>query len=291
MKHMKAVTLQFPLRILQYIIGILLLVSLAGCTRSAPKEDNRTIFIAHGLGMVDGIGISNSLEAFNFNYNRGFRIFETDLLFTSDGGLVGAHDNMEDQLGFTKPFTQMTRDEYLNARVRGKLTTQSIENILDLLRTHPDTILIIDTKEDIERSFRVLVPAAQSIDQNLLQRIVPQIYQPEDVATLERIHHFDKLIFTLYRSNLSDEAILQFVEKTPQIYAISMSTDRFSANLAAQLRAHGVHAFVHTLNDEKVINDYINQGATGVYTDSFFRNIQFPGDSLPSLAPSSVIKQ
>lgn len=48
--------------------------------------------IAHGCGTIDCIKYSNSIEAFNNSYKKGFRLFEIDLLITYDGHIVGAHD-------------------------------------------------------------------------------------------------------------------------------------------------------------------------------------------------------
>lgn len=46
---------------------------------------------AHGMGMIDGICITNSLEAFKYNYQRGYRIFECDMMFLENGEVILCH--------------------------------------------------------------------------------------------------------------------------------------------------------------------------------------------------------
>lgn len=53
-------------------------------------QENR--LIAHAFGGVDGASYTNSYEAFITNYNRGYRLFEVDLVQTTDGKLVARHD-------------------------------------------------------------------------------------------------------------------------------------------------------------------------------------------------------
>ena len=48
--------------------------------------------IAHAFGGIDDKTYTNSLEAFQTNYDKGFRVFEVDLILTSDGGLAARHD-------------------------------------------------------------------------------------------------------------------------------------------------------------------------------------------------------
>ena len=49
-------------------------------------------YIAHAGGGIGGASYTNSRDAFDANYRRGFRFFETDLNWTSDDQLVLIHD-------------------------------------------------------------------------------------------------------------------------------------------------------------------------------------------------------
>ena len=48
-------------------------------------------YIAHALGGVGGKTYTNSIQAFEHNYNKGFKVFEVDLDFTSDDELIAWH--------------------------------------------------------------------------------------------------------------------------------------------------------------------------------------------------------
>src|SRR5689334_12250244 len=57
-------------------------------TKNIASQD----IVAHACGEYDGITYTNSLNALNANYNRGFRYFEIDFNYTSDGHIVLIHD-------------------------------------------------------------------------------------------------------------------------------------------------------------------------------------------------------
>ncbi|MBT8190813.1 MAG: sulfatase-like hydrolase/transferase, partial [Bacteroidia bacterium] len=49
-------------------------------------------FIAHAGGEIDGHTYTNCLEAMDLAYEKGFRLFELDIIKTSDGQYVAGHD-------------------------------------------------------------------------------------------------------------------------------------------------------------------------------------------------------
>ena len=66
-------------------------------------------YIAHALGAIDDKVYTNSLEAFQHNYDLGFRVFEADLEYTSDDEIVLIHSweraNLKDIFGMDVPRT------------------------------------------------------------------------------------------------------------------------------------------------------------------------------------------
>jgi glycerophosphoryl diester phosphodiesterase len=65
---------------------------------TAAKAEKRPSILAerpvvlHGFGYIDGHMVTNSIEAFLTNYDRGFRVFEVNLQMTSDDRLIARHD-------------------------------------------------------------------------------------------------------------------------------------------------------------------------------------------------------
>jgi len=229
--------------------------------------------VAHALGGIDGHTYTNSIEAFQRNLALGARYFEVDLSFTADGDLVCFHTGHEWHIGLDRPVSQVSTAEFLTHRYDGLYTLMDLETLLQMVEEHPEIYIVTDTKNDFATSLENVVQVAESIDPSLITRIVPQFYTSDqwlEVAWLEELHrHFATVIFTLYRTNIGDEDLLQVVNAR-NIPVVTMSQSRYGFALVQDLRALGVDAFVHTVNGEKNVSAYLRKGVWGLYTDWFF---------------------
>jgi hypothetical protein len=111
-----------------------------------PKIDR---YIAHAGGEVNGIKSTNSKNALDENYKKGFRFFELDIIETADGHLVAAHDwNMwarfTDYTGTLPP----THAQFMKEKIYGDYTTLDMEGINTWFKNHPDATLITDKVND-----------------------------------------------------------------------------------------------------------------------------------------------
>ncbi|WP_197496167.1 interleukin-like EMT inducer domain-containing protein [Maribacter hydrothermalis] len=111
-----------------------------------PKIDR---YIAHAGGEVYGVKSTNSKNALDENYKKGFRYFELDIIETADGHLVAAHDwNMwarfTDYTGTLPP----THDQFMKEKIYGDYTTLDMEGINTWFKNHPDATLITDKVND-----------------------------------------------------------------------------------------------------------------------------------------------
>ncbi len=233
--------------------------------QSAPLGGHR--YIAHAMGAVDGLTLTNSREAFEENYNKGRRVFEVDFAITSDYEVVGFHKSPN--FGPDKPVIKMSYREFLDFRYQGKYTPLDVADVLDLLDAHPDMYIVTDTKYNFGLVMYVL-KAATIQNQNLLGRIIPQIYSPKDYDQVKKFP-VREIIYTLYKdAGVSDDDVFDFVRERPDITVVTMSTGRFSAPLAGRLSNINRHVFVHTINNAADISNFRGQGARGFYTDSYF---------------------
>jgi hypothetical protein len=66
---------------------VVLFFSVSFCLASETQNIQPPLFIAHAGGAIGHYTYTNSLEALNSNYEKGFRFFEIDLSWTSDGDL------------------------------------------------------------------------------------------------------------------------------------------------------------------------------------------------------------
>lgn len=111
--------------------------------RQNHKDPNR--FIAHAGGQIDGYNYTNSLEALNNSYENGFRLFELDIIQTSDKKYVAAHDwpTWERQTGI-QANNPPTLELFLQSEIFGKYTPMDLEMINTWFRSHKDAYLITD---------------------------------------------------------------------------------------------------------------------------------------------------
>ncbi len=245
----------------------------SGALQPHPHHLVRGTFFAHALGQIDRKTYTNSREALEHNLRRGARFFEVDLSFTADGDLVCFHTGLEKRLGLDRPIDQVSTAEFLSRKFDGKYTTMDLETLLRRMAEVPDMYLVTDTKHEFRPSLETVVATAERVDRSLIGRIIPQFYHQEewqDVAEVEAEHGlFATVIFTLYRTNLDDDAVVE-AARLRKIPIITMSRSRYNPGLVARLAAIQTASMVHTINNRHEILVYLAHGVRGVYIDAFF---------------------
>ncbi|UQZ37458.1 glycerophosphodiester phosphodiesterase [Paenibacillus sp. PK3_47] len=234
--------------------------------------------VAHAMGGINGYTYTNALDAFVANYEQGTRVFETDLLLTTDQELVARHEwtgNMSRLLGqlevlpAAKQGTVLSYAEFMDSPILGIYSPLDMDRILDLMVAYPDAYIVTDTKELepelVTRQFEIIVQAAERRDPSLLERIVPQIYSRDMLDMVNKVHVFPEVIYTLYQSQDSDEAVIEFAKETG--VDITMPAARAEKGFVKKLKEAGARIYVHTLNDEKEIMKLARLGVDGFYTD------------------------
>ena len=107
------------------------------CEPDAKIEKYSDYFIAHAGGAIDGIYYTNSVEALNLSYSKGCRLFELDLVYTTDNKIVAKHDP-----------PNLTEAEFMSQLISGKYTPMNMEAINLWFQHHPDAILVPDKIHD-----------------------------------------------------------------------------------------------------------------------------------------------
>lgn len=105
---------------------------------------DQTRYIAHAGGVFKGKSY-NFLEAMDYSYNKGFRLFELDILKTSDGLFVAAHDwkTWSDVTGY-KGDLPPDRKVFLQQKIFNKYTPMDMDAINNWFEIHSDAVLITD---------------------------------------------------------------------------------------------------------------------------------------------------
>ncbi len=263
-------------------LAALMIIGICSCENasSAPKEPkwhDDHVVIAHALGTVDGRSETNSLEALQDSYERGFKVFETDFCLTSDGYLALRHDFEEDSY-FT--FEQdmddtkvMSKDEFLSTPIKGIYTPILLDDLIAFMNEHNDVHIVTDSKssdkETVVEQFKKLKEIVEATgNPTLYDRIIVQLYSYDMLEYVESVHQFKNYILTLYQmEDMSYGKVGRFC-KAKGIDVVTMPQESCSLKTSEKLHEYGLKVYTHTVNRIKTV-DSLNayHGIDGFYTD------------------------
>jgi len=234
---------------------------------------HRQRYIAHALGSIDNVTYTNSKEAFLRSYNLGLKLMEVDFSLTKDERLVCFHDGMEKALGLNKYIRMTDESEFISKKCFNKYTPLNLHKLLKLMKQYPDTYIITDFKYNRKDSFELylskMVSSIKSYAPELLQRFIIQIYSPDQLEIVKKHQELKNVIFTLYRSKITNEQIFNFVQKNKiYIKAVTIPTGRLNQQLIVSLRRKRIPVFTHTINNPEQIYYLMSKYVFGFYTDA-----------------------
>ncbi|HEX3016157.1 MAG TPA: phosphatidylinositol-specific phospholipase C/glycerophosphodiester phosphodiesterase family protein [Desulfobacteria bacterium] len=234
--------------------------------------------IAHALGSIENKRATNSLEAMAVNYEvNNMRIFETDLILTSDRKLVARHDwlaYLYKLLGEYslkgKKSVPLTYNEFIHLKPHNKFEPMDFEMLANILKNHKDIYVITDTKltkpEDIKEQFNIIVDTATKVDPKILDRLIIQVYNEAMYKEVTSIYPFKNIIYAVYMNNDSEDKVTQFSQKN-HIQVVAIPTNRVTPQFVAKLAKYNIKTIVHSVNTEEDQTVYKAMGAWAVYSD------------------------
>lgn len=235
-------------------------------------QDN--IFVSHAfgaLGSTNSKTYSNSLEAFEKNYELGQRVFEVDFDITNDYQTVCSHDEefwrynaeIDDDVEFTY-------DNFMNSKIYGKYTPLDYKNVIDILNKYDDVIIITDSKyydkDRVYLQFSQLVNYAKEINPEVLNRLVPQIYNENMLNYVMNVHRFSSMIYTLYQTKWEPQTVASFCVESGIKY-VTVFSDYAGEDTISMWNAYGINVAVHTVDEIDVAQDFLKKGVKMIYTD------------------------
>lgn len=239
--------------------------------------------VAHGLGFIDGHYVTNTTEAFEENYKRGFRVFEVDLIMTSDNRLIARHDwtlGHYGWLGQEAPAVEepLSFDKVMDLKIHGEYNAPSWEQLLEIMQKYPDVYFVTDTKDkdeaNVRKSFSYIVETTKEVDPSLLDRIIPQIYDQPMLGYINSYHVFNEVIYTLYHHTNEDiptPAELSEWCVQNHVTAVAGLPFRLTEEMQSALNEKNIVMYTHTINDPEEAEAFRMRGI-GVYTDYLFYN-------------------
>lgn len=239
---------------------------------------NYPVTVAHAGGMIGGYTYTNSKDAILYNYQKGHRTFEVDFSVTSDNVLVGQHDWENVVQSGVKAGEVPTKDEFMSKLIYDEYTPMTFQDVCILLKEYPDMWIVTDTKnsdeESISNDIRLVVETAKvSGMEEVLDRIVIQVYTPQMYEVVKDVYKFDNWIFTLYQYWDGDlkafEDIVEFCRKS-EIGTITVSNSRYvhAPGIVSMTQPYGIKIYVHTVNEVEDAQKFLDEGVWGIYTDS-----------------------
>jgi glycerophosphoryl diester phosphodiesterase len=222
--------------------------------------------VAHAGGSFGQTSVTNSLDALNAN-SPYYDLFEIDLSWTADGSLVCLHDWQESfayRFGFTPdaPLTLARFRALVAETAPDRPENCTLDTLMGWLRNNPGKRIVTDLKDENLAGLRLIARSSP----DLLARILPQAYQPDEIAQIRALG-FSDVIWTLYRYGGDDSAVLAALEGQ-SLFALTMPEVRVATGLARRvLDQTGIRSYVHTVNDPAVARCHAQAGVAGLYTD------------------------
>ncbi|WP_055069791.1 glycerophosphodiester phosphodiesterase family protein [Clostridium massiliamazoniense] len=264
---------KFFYKLIAYASILMILITyIVIAKRNYSNEIKNQQIVAHAMGAVNKTAYTNSLEAFQENYNKGIRIFEVDLVMTSDKHLVLRHYWNKNELNKGNLNDKLTLKEFKNSKILNKYTSIDFDLLLDLLEQNKDVFFILDIKEpnkkEIKESFSYIDKKLKLRNKEIINRIIPQVLSEEMYYDLKEIRDFPIVFYGLYTTNVSKEKekIIKFIKKE-NIFAVSMWGYDFDDEFIRKVKDMDANVYVHTINAKEEAINFIKRGADGIYTD------------------------
>jgi len=231
-------------------------------------EPNNNRYIAHAGGEINGIKSTNSKEALDENYKKGFRLFELDIIETSDGQLVAAHDwkmwsRFTDYEGALPP----THSEFKKHKIYGDYTTLDLEGVNKWFAAHPEATLVTDKVNDpvgFANSF---------IDK---ERLIMELFSPLAIEEANK-NGIQAMISQQPLMRIVGDKLNYLLVNDIKYVALSRRIISSKTKLMLKLKENGIKVYVYNVNfdpgkDEKYVQDNEIGLVYGMYADKWVFN-------------------
>jgi lipoteichoic acid synthase len=230
-------------RLIIYIdILLIWVIGFSGCKITSLNRHRiiNDVFIAHAGGEIDSLTYTNSLEALNLSYSKGYRLFELDIIETSDGQLVAAHDWKHFKQITNFPYeindTPLTEHQFLTQRIYNKYTPINMDRINKWFSLHKDAILVTD---------KINFPKKMSEEFLFKDRLRMELFSWD--AVIEAIN--------LGVTPMPSECLVFDKDAENKLYSLKISYVAISRRLIeankvflTRLKAHNIKTYVYHLN-------------------------------------------
>lgn len=282
------------MNIIKIFITLIFILFICGIYYLINRDIFSKTYMAHALGGVENTKYTNSKEAFENSYKKGFRFFEVDLTITPDGEIIAFHsmwthkqqakvcNNIgikyigKENIPSYKKFMALK----LKTKATGRNLTQvDIYQIIDWMKTYKDIKFLFHTHEDnLQKyiySYKKIAEIA-NYDNTILDRILVGTWKhaESEIKEIKNLGYFKNIEYDLkkkaYRSdNLTDinDIIKYLKENDIKIVSFSINAIKEAPNELLELKKNDFFVFSFNTNDVKEAQKYLKMGVNMIGTD------------------------
>lgn len=238
--------------------------------------------VAHAGGAIEGNTYTNSMNALEYNYAKGVRAFEIDMIFSTDCKLVCRHDwgaaaYERFEQGYDRFNPIMSAEQFKSTLIQNKYQPISAHDLVVFLRNHSDAYVITDFKRQnsfvYRSSVRAFLQEIKKVDSNVVDQVIWQIYSKGNLTDLNRVFKVDpnKVIFSLYIKPLkysSQDILTWMIENKIKVLGMSYEFFYNDTALPKLLLDNNIKTYIYTINDQATFEWLQMNSVYGIYTDN-----------------------
>jgi len=226
------------------------------------KDTSR--FIAHAGGAIDDRIYTNSKEALDLNYKKGFRLFELDILQTKDGEFIAAHNwKLWADMANFRGEVPASRSQFLECKIYDEYTPLDMDAINEWFLNHKDAILITDkVNEPINFSRRF-------IDKN---RLMMELFDMDSVKSGVEIGILSAMPSQELIESFTTDDVRSLALLGVKNIAISWEFIENNKGILIEYKKYNIKPYAFMLNlvpgiDEEYVTKYDMDYIFGIYAD------------------------
>ena len=230
-------------------------------------------YVAHAGGGFEDNVYSNTKEAILNSIENGFNFIEIDLTLTSDDKLVCSHGwdkNTYEAIGVDYEGVP-TYNEFMSWKVQGKYDTVDADDLIGIMKEHPDLLIEIDLKKfGKARTRKAITQLVESAgrDEQILDRILMQFTSETAYFAIKEIYDFKYYQYFTYKSRIADELedVIKFC-KDNKIVSIAVNYTVLTDDMIDRIKDNNLYLLAFTIDDEDLAQEFLDRGVDTICTN------------------------
>ncbi len=218
--------------------------------------------VGHASGGIESMRYTNSLEALTQTINSGVKVIEVDFNYTNDKELVcyhtlyDLHCDVKNDISFI---------DFMSLRIQGRYSPMTFEDVVNIMRQNPHIYIALDTK------YSDLIEMVEDVynrckDKDILNRLIIQLYYPNQKEKIQEIYDFPNMLFAPYKYSENPYDTLKVCYRE-NINAVVVNYKSWSFEVFRLFKEKGINVYTYTVNREDIADKLLSNGVYGIYTD------------------------